>query len=185
MTFGFPPEHAIGGGSGRDGMPLGKPTSVNGNTGGINGNANGLLSSQYPLNHHQTYHRQPPSSNTKPYSLTSSSSTPTFPGLTEDYEPSSSGRSSNDTPVILHSAAFPPTIVDLPNDNSSPGIYPSLSEDTKGLGYGHGLPQAAYGRTNVLGDGTLSVDPGSVSKDVEQANGGPFKIFGIDIKWIS
>lgn len=216
MTFSFPPGHQgegeereaeVGGGGGARGIGLGKPIHMNGGSGSGSGGStgtNGLLSSRHHLhssyhshnnnNHQQQQHYHPPSSMTNgsnAYGMSSSSSTPTFPGLTEDYEPSSSGRSSNDTPVLLHAGTFPPSIVGASGESSS-GRYmvDDVSSTPKGLGYGYGPGAGAggqglgqHGRTILLGDGSIPGDLGGAGH--KERDSGPFKIFGIDIKWIS
>ena len=128
------------------------------------------------LHHHNPYHN----------ASTASYNSPTFPGLTEDYEPSSSGRSSNDTPVVLQTSTFP-TIVN-PNEYGSQPRYqmgePGLMKAVESYGYKNGR-LSDRGRTIVPGEALLSA---SNSKDSSQLSGqspGPLKIMGVDIKWIS
>ena len=202
MTFSFPPGHQ-GDGDEREVevRGLGKPIHMNG-TGGsmLSTGTNGLLSSRHHLHssyHHHNNNQQQPQQHYHPpstmtngshtYGMSSSSSTPTFPGLTEDYEPSSSGRSSNDTPVLLHAGTFPPSIVGASGEGSS-GRYmvDEVTSTPKGLGYGYnagGQGLGQHGRTILLGDGSIPGDLGGGGN--KERDSGPFKIFGIDIKWIS
>lgn len=204
MTFTFPPGRQ-GEGDEREMMMegvrgLGKPIHMNGNGGGggslSSTGANGLLSSRHHLHssfHHnnqqqQLYHPGSTMTNgSNAYGMSSSSSTPTFPGLTEDYEPSSSGRSSNDTPVLLQAGTFPPSIVGASGEAST-GRYmvDDVTSTPKGLGYGYsagGQGLGQHGRTILLGDGSIPGDLGGSGS--KERDSGPFKIFGIDIKWIS
>jgi hypothetical protein len=199
MTFSFPPPPGRQQGEGDEREGLGKPIHMNGASVGSTG-TNGLLSSRHHLHssyHHHTNNNQQPSHYHPPstmtngshtYGISSSSSTPTFPGLTEDYEPSSSGRSSNDTPVLLHAGTFPPSIVGASGEALS-GRYTMddvtlTPKGSSGYGYGAGgQGPGQHGRTILLGDGSI---PGELSGPAhKERDSGPFKIFGIDIKWIS
>jgi hypothetical protein len=140
----------------------------------------------HPVNpsrpHYTSHHHHNPYHN----AATASYNSPTFPGLTEDYEPSSSGRSSNETPVIQQSSIFP-TIVS-PNDYTSqsryPSVEPGLMKAVENYGYMNGHV-SARSPTSALGEGALSSDNGKESVTSTGQAAGPLKILGVDIKWIS
>lgn len=145
-----------------------------------------LGSNTLPVNpsrpHHTSHHHHNPYHN----SSTVGYNSPTFPGLTEDYEPSSSGRSSNDTPVIPQSSTFP-TIVS-PNDYASQPRYqveePGLMKGFESYGYVDGRT-ADRSRTMFAGERSLPATNGKDSLTLPGQSVVPLKIMGIDIKWIS
>lgn len=131
---------------------------------------------------------------------------PIFPGLVEDYEPSSSGRSSSEAPLSHPGSVFPsnPTVVvggsDERDDTHAPGQYgyqihrqvypyPDLSPDSKTTPINGISPSNQSSTHGAVGAKERSLLTGLGEKGSTAPAGdsgtAPIRIMGIHIKWIS